>query len=101
MTRNEFKKVVKAFSKWRTDKRRGNYRLPSGVTLGGYLDHLVWDLLRNNSLGIGSDGNIHDVITLGAFDSEEQIMLVPGANGEPLIMSEQEARARKIVDEII
>lgn len=101
ITREDFKKVVKIFSCWRVDKRRGNYRLPSGNRLNNYLYRLVWELLRNNSLGFGSDGNIHAVCKRITKDTEELIMFVPFAEDEAVIKSEQNDRVRKFVDELI
>lgn len=62
MTRAEFKQVIKAFSLWRVDKRKGNYKLPNGERLSDYLIRLAMAELENHNLGIASNGEIVDVL---------------------------------------
>lgn len=67
MKRNDFKKVVKCFSYWKIDKRKGNYKLPSGQRLKDYLLYLCAEILEKHNKAIGSDGNIYDVVNNKVF----------------------------------
>ena len=76
MKRNEFKKVVKAFSFYRIDKRKGNYKLPNGDLLSDYLSDLVSQLLENNHLAFRSNGDLGEIINnkiFVAFADDEEI----------------------------
>lgn len=46
MKRNDFEKVVRAFSDWRIVRRKGDYSLPCG-NLSDYLNNLVHELLQS------------------------------------------------------
>ena len=93
MKRNEFKRIIKIMSFWRVDRRRGNYRLPSGDKLSDYLLGEVLRFLDRNNLAIDSRGDVHEVISGAIF--------VPFADSEELNEEQQEARARAIVREMI
>ena len=83
MTRQDLKQIIKLRSIWKVDKRRGNYRLPSGCFLRKYLEELLETQLQIDSLGIANDGSIqplsHDGIIYYLFgeneltDDEEQM----------------------------
>lgn len=93
MSRKNFIKVVKCFSFWKIDKRRGNYSLPSGNKLDIYLTNLVCNLLRDNKLTISSNGDI--------FYSENQKIMIPFGKCEELDNTDQFNRIRILVNEII
>lgn len=60
MKREDFKKIIKLRSIWKVDKRKGNYRLPSGEKLSDYLFRLVDEQMSLDSLWIAKDGNLYD-----------------------------------------
>lgn len=91
MTRTEFKTIIKIFSAWKIDKRRGNYLLPSGVRLKEYLRNLTEQLLKRNELAIKKDGSVGEL-----YDGK---IFVPF--GEDEIVEQQEQRIRAIVDELV
>lgn len=62
MKRNDFKQVVKIFSFWKIDKRKGNYTLPNGAKLSEYLQNLVSEILERNNLAIRSDGSVGEIL---------------------------------------
>lgn len=79
MTRTEFKQVIKAFSLWRVDKGKGNYKLPNDERLSDYLGILAHKELDNHNLGINEKGNITDVLfrngkwwLINPFDTDEE-----------------------------
>ena len=90
MKRANFKTVVKAFSCWTIDKRRGNYSLPAG-TLREYLIGLVEDLLDRNGLAIRTNGDIGEVLDGKIF--------IPFGTDEEIV--EQSKRIATLVSEMI
>ena len=58
MERADFKKVIKIMSGWRIDKRKGNYRLPNGEKLSGYVCTIMGKFLHNN----GADDEKYDYL---------------------------------------
>lgn len=97
MRRDEFKQVVKAFSFWKIDKRKGNYRLPSGARLSNYLEDLTNDLCENNKIAFAKNGNLYKKII---FDGKD-IISIPFAEDENFNNAEQEARAKSFVWELL
>lgn len=101
MTRTEFKQVVKAFSFWKIDKRKGNYALPAyyegqkNATLRHYLAELVTDLLDRNRLAFKRNGNLGET---GVIDGK---IFVPFGEDEVLNEEEQEQRINAFVRELI
>lgn len=97
MKRSEFEQVVKAFSVWKIDKRKGNYRLPSGNLLSNYLQDLIQELCKNNQIAFAKNGNLYQKIV---FD-EKDVIFIPFADFEKLDNAEQEARAKSFVFELL
>jgi hypothetical protein len=97
MKREEFKQVVKAFSFWRIDKRKGNYRLPSGARLSFYLEELTSDLCNNNKIAFAKNGNLYKKII---FDGKD-IISIPFAEDENFNNAEQEKRIKSFVCELL
>ena len=91
MKRNDFKKVVKAFSFWKIDKRKGNYKLPNGNLLSDYLSDLVSELLANNHLAFRSNGDLGEIINNKIF--------VEFADDEEI--GNQDKYIKEFVDELI
>ena len=58
MKREDFKKIIKLRSMWKIDKRKGNYKLPSGKYLSDYVTRLVESQMKIDNLGIGKDGDL-------------------------------------------
>lgn len=93
MNKKEFEKVVKCFSFWKIDKRRGNYKLPNGERLKDYLLDLVDDLLTNNKLALDADLNACDVLNDKIFK--------PFGIDEKIDSSEQKQRVIKVVNNLL
>ena len=93
MTRTEFKTIIKIFSAWRIDKRKGNYSLPGGGCLSHYLRRLTAELCERNHIAIKTNGDIGETLNGRIF--------VPFGDDEFLNEQEQEQRIRAIVDELI
>lgn len=93
MTKDNFLKVVKAFSLWRIDKRKGNYRLPSKSKLSEYLYELIRKIMTNNKLAFRKNGHLGDIIDGKIF--------VPYCDDEQLDEMEQRKRTRNFICEIL
>lgn len=93
MNKKEFEKVVKCFSFWKIDKRRGNYKLPNGERLKDYLLNLVDTILINNYLALDADLNACEVLDNKIFK--------PFGIDEAIDSSEQEQRVIKVVNNLI
>lgn len=93
MTRENFKNVVKAFSFWKINKRKGDYKLPNGEFLSSYLQELVANLLSRNDIAFLKNGNLGDVLNGSIF--------VPFGIDEEIVLEEQERRIRCFVREMI
>lgn len=89
MKRNDFKKVIKIFSFWKIDKRKGNYKLPSGEYLSHYLEDFIQDFLNRNNLAIRENGDIAEIIDNRIF--------IPFGEDEELNTGEQIDRIEKLV----
>ena len=93
MKRADFKKIIKIVSDWTIDKRRGNYTLPNGETLSGYLRTITERFLHNNGMAISESGNVYNII-----DGE---IFIPFAENEKYDYLTQSERIEKIVKEMI
>ena len=93
MERADFKKVIKIMSGWRIDKRKGDYHLPSGEKLSGYVRTITEKFLNNNGMAIAENGNIYDLINGKIF--------IPFASDEKYDYLTQSERIEKIVKEMI
>lgn len=94
MKRDDFKKIIKLRSCWKIDKRRGNYKLPSGHRLYDYVYELVESQLKVDNLGIDSNGNLHCM-------SDKYIIIPPFKDYEKSSFQEQIERVDKLVYDII
>lgn len=93
MKQDEFKQIVKIFSFWKIDKRRGNYKLSKGIYLSDYLEQLVMELLERNNLAIRADGTVGDIIS-------GEIFRAFGDN-ESIIRGQQEKRVHALIMEML
>lgn len=95
MKRNELKIIIKAISNWKIDKRRGNYRLPSGRLLSEYLEEIGEDFLKAFNKAISIDGNIYDYI------AETATIFRPFLENEKTCQDEQRKRLKAIIFEML
>jgi hypothetical protein len=58
MKREDFKKIIKLRSFWKIDKRKGDYKLPSGDKLSKYIRKLVISQMQIDNLLIGENGDL-------------------------------------------
>lgn len=93
MRREDFKKIIKLMSGWRIDKRKGNYRLPSGEKLSGYVCTITERFLNNNGMAIAEDGDIYDIVNDTIF--------IPFDDDEKYDYLTQSERIEKLVKEMI
>lgn len=93
MKRNDFKKIIKIMSDWRIDKRKGNYLLPSGERLSGYVRMITERFLNNNGMAISENGNIYAIL--------DDKIFIPFARDEKYDYLTQSERIEKIVKEMI
>ena len=94
MKREDFKKIIKLRSEWKIDRRKGNYKLPSGARLYDYVYKLVVSQLQLDNLGINKDGNLY-------FMTDKYIIMKPFSDNEQTNISEQYDRIDKLIKEII
>ena len=94
MRRENLKKIIKARSFWRIDKRKGNYKLPNGERLYYYVRDLVYTQLELDNLGIRENGDIcsmtSDYVLRPFFQEHEQTS-----------QEEQEERIHKLINEML
>lgn len=96
MRREDFKKIIKLRSVWKTGKRLGNYKLPNGSRLKSYIYGLVKSQMYIDSIAINKNGN------LCYCNSENNyILLQPFQENETCTFDEMEKRINILVDEII
>ena len=95
MKREDFIRIIKIRSAWKIDRRKGNYKLPSGNSLRSYVYALALQQLNLDHLGIGSDGNLYSI------DSNQSRLMIPFAESEPTTPEEQDARFSRLVRDII
>lgn len=106
MKRNDMAVIVKARSVWKIDKRRGNYTLPSGTHLIGYVEDLIRSQLKLDSLGIAADGNIYTMIGNFSWNKDEgdfydATIMVPYGDNETVSYSEHEDRITRLAMDIV
>ena len=58
MKREDFKKIIKLRSFWKIDKRKGDYKLPSGDKSSKYIRKLVISQMQLDNLLIGENGDL-------------------------------------------
>lgn len=58
MKREDFKKIIKLRSFWKIDKRKGDYKLPSGDKLSKYIRKLVVSQMQLDNLLISENGDL-------------------------------------------
>ena len=95
MKRKEFKIVIKAISDWKIDKRKGNYRLPSGRFLSDYLEEIGEDFLKAFRKAISIDGDIYDYIP------ETSTIFRPFLDNERTCEDEQRKRLQGVIFEML
>lgn len=95
MKRTEFKTVIKAISDWKIDKRKGNYRLPSGRLLSDYLEEIGEDFLKAFNKAISIDGDIYDYIP------ESETIFRPFLENEKTCQDEQRKRLKAVICEML
>lgn len=93
MKRNDFKQVVKIFSIFQIDKRKGNYTLPNGAKLSEYLQNLVSEILERNNLAIRSDGSVGEILNGKIFK--------PFGDDETTTPEQQEKRCTALIIEML
>lgn len=93
MKREELKTIIKIRSFWKIDRRKGNYRLPSGERLSSYVESLVKSQLALDGLGFQADGNITTLCG--------SVLMIPFKTNENTTEDEQRARLEKFVKELI
>ena len=95
MKRNELKTVIKAISDWKIDKRKGNYRLPSGRLLSDYLEAIGEDFLKTFNKAISIDGDVYDYI------AETATIFRPFLDNERTCQDEQRKRLQAVIFEML
>ena len=109
MTRNEFVKIIKLRSFWKTSKKRGNYRLPDGSLLSHYIDELVRGQLMLDAIAPTASG---DLAMCSGIDPAKAIekdecglpiyhLSVPFGEDEVCSYDEMEIRIKSLVNSVI
>lgn len=98
MTRKELATIIKARSIWKIDRRKGDYRLPSGNRLSEYVYDLVESQLALDNLGILANGNM---AFLKTDLNNEQVLMPPFKPNEKTTQDEQAKRIEQFVNELI
>lgn len=97
MKRENLKKIIKLRSCWRIDKRRGNYKLPSGERLSNYLYELVESQMKLDKLGIRENG---ELCFCEWIKEENKYILMPGfEKNEYCTYEEMERRIKILINE--
>ena len=95
MVRENLKKIIKLRSQWKIDKRKGNYKLPSGNYLSEYVFNLAITQMRVDNLGIAENGNLY------FLDKTNYTIYPPFRKEEVTSYGEQCDRVLKLVYEMI
>lgn len=95
MKKENFEKIVKLYSFWTIDRRRGNYKLPSGDKLDNYVIGLIETQLEVDNLGISKNGNCY------YYDKTNNFLIVPFGKNEPTTEEQQVRRINNLCYEII
>lgn len=95
MKREDFIRIIKIRSAWKIDRRKGNYKLPSGNSLRSYVYDLSLQQMNLDRLGIGKDGNLYSI------DPDGTYLMIPFSDNEPTTPEEQDARFERLVIDII
>lgn len=95
MKRNELKAAIKALSDWKIDKRKGDYRLPSGRLLSDYLEEVGEALLKAFRKAISIDGDIYDYIP------QTSTIFRPFIDNERTCQDEQRKRLQVVIFEML
>lgn len=98
MTRENFKKIIKLRSCWKIDKRKGDYKLPSGDNLSSYVSDLVYQQLEVDKIAIASDGNLYSYG--GGGYNEDFVIWIPFSENETCSYDMQERRVNILIREI-
>ena len=105
MKREDFKKIIKLRSFWKIDRRKGNYKLPNGERLSGYITKLVESQMQLDGLGIRANGDLC-MASGGSWNTEtkafDDYTLMPAfQDNEICSYDDMEKRIKFIVYEII
>lgn len=105
MKRTDFIKIIRLRSRWKIDKKRGNYELPSGDRLSVYVKHLVETQMELDTLLIRENGDLCNGCG-GVWNNEtemfDEFTLIPAfEDNETCSVDEMERRVNKLVSEII
>ena len=95
MVRENLKKIIKLRSQWKIDKRKGNYKLPSGEYLSEYVFNLAITQMYVDKLGIAENGNLY------FLDETNYTIYPPFREEEVTSYDEQCDRVLKLVYEMI
>lgn len=95
MERKNFKNIIKNRSFWTIDRRKGNYKLPSGCRLSDYVLNLIETQLELDNLGISKNGNCY------YYDKTNNFLIVPFGENEPTTEEQQVRRINNLCYEII
>lgn len=101
MKREDFKKIIKLRSCWTIDRRKGNYKLPSGEWLSAYVARLIDSQMQLDSLLIGENGDLYTCISEEVKDGLPEYTFLRLGKDETCTFEDQEQRKRKILREII
>lgn len=105
MKREDFIKIIKLRSFWKIDRRKGNYKLPSGEKLDSYIRQLVESQLSVDGLGIAANGNLY-TISGGTWNEEakyfnDYVLSVPFSENEICSYDDYNRRLSALISEII
>lgn len=105
MERKDFIRIIKLRSFWNIDRRKGDYRLPSGEKLSNYVRNLVTSQMELDSLGILSDGNLCAMYG-GKWDEDlkyfsNYILYPPFKYNEVCTYDEMNIRVNHLISEIV
>lgn len=105
MKRTDFIKIIRLRSRWKVDKRRGNYELPNGNKLTTYIKHLVETQMEIDTLLIRENGDLCNGFG-GEWNTETKMfddytLMPPFEDNEKCSIDEMERRINKLVYEIV
>ena len=105
MKRENFKKIIKLRSCWKIDKRKGNYKLPSGDRLSDYLLDLVESQMKIDDLGIRTNGDLCFVSggdwNVEASEFDDYVLMPDFESNEVCSHDEMEQRISYLIRELL
>lgn len=97
MTREDFQKIIKLRSGWNIDKRKGDYKLPSGEYLSSYLEDLVKSQMKIDNLLINNNGDL----CFGNIQNDICYVHTPFSDIEFCTVFEMENRIDRIIKDML